>query len=94
MDFFADKWDIEEWLRWVYTHNFFSQFLQDPLHAKIVIRGDGLPVGGRKACFLLATVLNFGLLSKCVAFNFVINLAEVCYYPILDYHYYISLPGE
>ena len=76
-DFAADEWNVEQWLNWVYTHKHYSQFLQNPQHAEIIIRGDGLPVGGRKACFLIATLKNYDLLSKCVAFNFVINLAEV-----------------
>lgn len=41
------------------------------------MRGDGFPVAGGHACFLILTLGNFGKLSKTVSHNFIIGLAEV-----------------
>ncbi len=73
------SWDINECLKWICNNPFYQPFIQDPEHLEVIVRGDSAPVGGKKASFLLLTLGNFGLFSKCVSFNFLVNLAEVCY---------------
>lgn len=51
--------------------------LSDPNELEIIIRGDGFPVGGKHAIFLIVTLGNFGILGKTLGFNLPINLAEV-----------------
>lgn len=55
----------------------YSQYIADPSNLEIIIRGDGFPVGGKHAVFLLVTLGNFGIRSKCLAFNLPINVAEI-----------------
>jgi hypothetical protein len=68
---------VDEWLEFVYTSPFFWLFISDPLNCELIVRGDGLPLRGGLASFLLITLGNFGVLSKCILFNFVINLASI-----------------
>lgn len=79
----AAQWPLVEWLESMLTSPFYSKFLK-PKRSKeglrkfeIIIRGDGLKANGTKSCFLLATLGNFDVLSKCVLFNSVVNFAQV-----------------
>ena len=75
IDSTASEWKIDNWLQFVLNSPHYSQFLTDTDNIQIIICGDGLKLLGKPACFLIATLGNFGLLSKCTHFNFVINLA-------------------
>ena len=73
----ACYWDVEDCIKFICRSEVYMEQMQDPHHLEIIVRGDGLPVGGNHACFLLLTLGNFGILSKCLGFNFPINIAEV-----------------
>lgn len=75
MDSYA--WDVEDCLRFIVGNPAYTQHMHELEDLEIIIRGDGLPVGSRHASFLLLSLGNFGKLSKCLAFNFPINLAEM-----------------
>lgn len=51
--------------------------MKNPLRLEIIIRGDGFPIGGGHACFLLAALGNCEEMSKCLSFNFPINIAAI-----------------
>jgi hypothetical protein len=68
---------VEEWIRWIYSHMFYLRFVKQPEHAVLVVRGDGFSIARKHGSMLIVTLLNFGMLSKCKSFNFIINLAEV-----------------
>lgn len=71
----SSEWKVDNWLHFVLNSPHYSQFLRNTDTIQIIICGDGLKLLGKPACFLLATLGNFDLLSKCTHFNFVINLA-------------------
>lgn len=74
----AAHWKVDKWLDFVLSSRFYKQFycFTEGDEAELIIRGDGFKSGNQHRTFLLATLGNFGLLSKCVLFNFVINLCE------------------
>ena len=73
----SSEWSVFDCLRWIYKRKHYARHLKNRECAKLIVRGDSFVVGGKPASFLILTLLNFGVLSKCIAFNFVINLAEV-----------------
>jgi hypothetical protein len=73
----SHEWPIDECIRWIFTQRYFVKFINDPQNLVLVVRGDGIPLGSKQASFLTMTFLNFGELSKCPSFNFIVNVAEV-----------------
>jgi hypothetical protein len=73
----SHEWSVDDCIRWIYSHSYYAKFIKDHGDVVLIIRGDGIAVGGRHASFLIATLLNFGVLSKSPSFNFYINIAEV-----------------
>ena len=73
------EWPICGWWRYVLTCGNYTRHTKQLAHNKIEVleQGDGFKTLGGKACFLIASIANFNLLSKCVNFNFLINLALV-----------------
>lgn len=71
------SWKISRCIRWICTQPFYQQFIEDPENLEVIVRGDSAKIGGKKASFLLLTLRNFGVFSKCPAFNFIVNLTEV-----------------
>ncbi len=61
----------------MFSSETYFRYMQHPEKLKIIVRGDGIPVGGRHASFIVATLGNFDVLSKCIGFNFPINIVEV-----------------
>lgn len=77
VDYFAAAWRVDKWINYLLKSPFYSLFIEDPDNLEIIIRGDGFKVGKQPYTFLLASLGNFGMLSKCIIFNFVVNLAAV-----------------
>lgn len=77
VEYFAAAWRVDKWLNYVTKSPFYSLFIEDPNNLEIILRGDGFKAGKQPYTFLLTSLGNFGILSKCVLFNFVINLAAV-----------------
>lgn len=73
--FNASYWRIDKWLEYVITSPFYKAFIEKPEELEVIIRGDGFLAGKDPCTFLLATLGNFGIFSKCVIFNFVLNFA-------------------
>lgn len=71
------RWSVREWLEFVLQSPVYLSQLKTPQELEIIIRGDGFPVGGKHASFVIASLGNFGQLSQCLAFNFPLVLAEV-----------------
>lgn len=69
--------DVEEWLRFIYLSCTYFSCLIDPFNLELIVRGDGFPVGDGHAVFMIVTCGNFGGCSKCLGFNFPINLAAI-----------------
>lgn len=74
-EYFAAAWRVDKWLDYVLSSPFYSNFIEDPDNIEIILRGDGFRAGKQDCTFWLATLGNFGMLSKCTVFNFVVNLA-------------------
>lgn len=77
----AAHWQLDQWLEYIVTSPFYSGFIprktgQEPVY-EVIIREDGLKMLKHKSCFLLATLGNFGIFSKCVLFNSIVNFAQV-----------------
>jgi hypothetical protein len=70
-------WDVKECIRFLLRTPAFARHIADPSCLEIIVRGDGFPVGGKHAIFLVVTLGNFGVLGKSIGFNMPINLAEV-----------------
>jgi hypothetical protein len=70
-------WSPLACLQFIMKKEQYSKYIDTPLDLEVIVRGDGLPVGGSHASFLLLTLGNFGKLGKCLSFNFIIALAEV-----------------
>ncbi len=70
-------WSVEKWLQFMFSSKTYFGYMQHPEELEIIVRSDGIPVGRRHASFLVATLGNFDVLSKCIGFNFPINIAEV-----------------
>lgn len=77
VDYFGAAWRVDKWLNYVLASPFYSLFIENPNDLEIIIRGDGFKSGKQPYTFLLASLGNFGMLSKCIIFNFVVNLAAV-----------------
>ena len=75
----AAAWKLDHWLQFVLKSPFYTKYLprNQPANNKtieLIICGDGLKTGSAPHTFLLATLGDFGVLSKCILFNFVVNL--------------------
>lgn len=68
---------LEQAIQFFLDHKAYSTHIADKNNLEIIIRGDGFPVGGKHAIFLIVTLGNFGPLGKCIGFNLPINVAEV-----------------
>lgn len=85
IDFNAAHWKLDEWLEFMLTSPLYSPLIKKQgfcrkngeIEYEVIIRGDGLKACGHKSCFLLATLGNFDILSKCVLFNSIVNFAQV-----------------
>lgn len=73
----AHYWPVDEYLQYICESPNYRQYFKQDKFLEIIVRGDGMPVGGKKSCFLLVTLGNFEEKSKCLGFNFPVNLAEV-----------------
>jgi hypothetical protein len=70
-------WNVNDVLKFITSNEIYSNYISDKENLNIIIRGDGGPVGGGHFIFMIMTLDNFGILSKSLEFNFLINLAEV-----------------
>ena len=75
LGFYASYWRVDKWLEYILDSPFYSSFITDKQNLEIIVRGDGFKAGKQPCTFLLVTLGNFGILSKCVVFNFMINFA-------------------
>jgi hypothetical protein len=71
------SWNALDALKFLHSNPAYKEHIQDPNNLELIVRGDGFPVGGKHAIFLIMTLGNFGVLGKSVAFNIPLNLAEV-----------------
>lgn len=73
----AASWKIDTWLEFILSNSFFSKYIPaGTTHLELILRGDGFLGGGSHRTFLLGTLGNFGLLSKCLLFNSVLNVCQ------------------
>lgn len=80
VDFHAGEWSLNRWLEHMITSPFYKQFLPSDIkenELEVIIRGDSLKKLKKPTSFLIATLGNFGLLSKSILFNSVVNLAQI-----------------
>lgn len=73
----SHRWAIEHWIKFLFENETYSKYIDDPTNLEIICRADGFPCAEGHASFMIVTLGNFGPLSKCLAFNFPIVLAEV-----------------
>jgi hypothetical protein len=75
LDFHAGFWPVDQCLEFVLASPFYSRFFEHKNYLELLLRGDEFIGLGESDTFFIISFGNFGIYSKCILFNFLINLA-------------------